>query len=57
MADRSNDTRLVLRLPAALRARLEAAAQADRRPLSAYVRLLLERGLDTPARPRRTASR
>lgn len=38
-----NDARLILRLPADLLAWLTDAAARDRRPVSAYARLLLER--------------
>lgn len=57
MADRTNDAALSIRLPRALLRELETRAVADRRPLAAYVRLLLERALaDTaPARRTRTA--
>jgi predicted DNA-binding protein len=35
-----------VRLPPELLARAKRLAEADRRPLSAYLRLLIERGID-----------
>jgi len=43
--------RLDLRLPASLRERLVAAARADRRPVTALARLLLEEALDAREQP------
>lgn len=46
MVDGELGARLDLRLPAGLRDRLEAAARADRRPVTSFARLLLEEALD-----------
>lgn len=50
-------SRIVFRCDPAFRRRLEAAAAADRRTLSGWVRVVLERALDAvvvhpPSRPR-----
>ena len=57
MASEPRDVMLGIRVPASLRAKLERLAERDRRTLSDWIRLALERAADEADKPEKPPKR